>query len=735
MVALLAGRSRTRVAALAVALVAPSAGSQGVAALDTMSARAVAESLAVLSQLEQRTRADRRDHAAFHRRGRVAFILSERARRPAPPAGISHDGLWRTAISSMQQAIRLAPDSARYYLDAGYFYFAQRDNASRATARAYFEQAERVARSIGAAGASVLVTALLEVGRGHQMSAAKSAEAKMLLADSAYAEAYRLAPTDPRTFYYYVTSLARRGVWRELAGLAESHVQRQPEHAWAWLTLGLGLQRQRKTHEAREAFDEGLSRLRPAERDRLFTIERILRPSEAVEYATADSARRALIARVAWLRDDPLWSRDDEDLQVEFYARVTHAELLWSVSERALTALTTAPGNNLVRYGLGPARPATGDVPMDPFPHAWELNVPDGFLDGSSDLFAASRAEFGLPDGARIRPWPGQVGPARPNTSVAAALAAVGGPRLQPPTTLSDPATISADALALAEQRPTSWSNILLTRVDSLPVQVVRFRGGTDSIDVFIASEAQVDRIRTAAAGNVRARADFWLLGIDVESGMRDSVDLFGVGALRWVRRVEPGTYLYRIEATADGSLRAARASALVNLTPDSARGMPTRGFGLSDLWLGSNATPRGTPRRWRDFSVTPLLAPIDSGGSATLIWETYETAADGDAAKYGVTFEIRSADTLTNRAGRVAARIVGSLAGTLGITQSDNEQGTIFSFEREVRHASALVEYVTLELGETPPGQYLVTLTVVDRVTGRVAARTARIAIRGAGG
>jgi hypothetical protein len=79
--------------------------------------------------------------------------------------------------------------------------------------------------------------------------------------------------------------------------------------------------------------------------------------------------------------------------------------------------------------------------------------------------------------------------------------------------------------------------------------------------------------------------------------------------------------------------------------------------------------------------------------------------------------------------AGRIAARIVGGVAGAVGIDRTDDRIAV--RFDRAVPHAAAVADHVTIDLGETPRGTYRLTLEVTDTVTGRVASRTATLVIR----
>jgi hypothetical protein len=52
------------------------------------------------------------------------------------------------------------------------------------------------------------------------------------------------------------------------------------------------------------------------------------------------------------------------------------------------------------------------------------------------------------------------------------------------------------------------------------------------------------------------------------------------------------------------------------------------------------------------------------------------------------------------------------------------------FSYDRTTGYAPVILDEVTLSLGGTPPGSYLLTVDVSDGVTGRTTTRTTRIVI-----
>jgi hypothetical protein len=54
-----------------------------------------------------------------------------------------------------------------------------------------------------------------------------------------------------------------------------------------------------------------------------------------------------------------------------------------------------------------------------------------------------------------------------------------------------------------------------------------------------------------------------------------------------------------------------------------------------------------------------------------------------------------------------------------------------IVRFDRVAPHAAVVPDQVRLDLGETPPGRYTLTVEVTDSVTGRKDSRTVPLLIR----
>jgi len=198
-------------------------------------------------------------------------------------------------------------------------------------------------------------------------------------------------------------------------------------------------------------------------------------------------------------------------------------------------------------------------------------------------------------------------------------------------------------------------------------------------------------------------------------------------GVQTFINRVAAGSYLYRIEASAEASNRGARASAAIGAAADSVTGFPTRGFGMSDVLVASKATSRAAaPVRWRDLEVSPLVGPADSTADLALVWENYELGDDAGIARYTVTVTM---ERLQSAAGRVAAQITGALAARVGVDRTESR--VTLTFDRELPHAAILLENVTLSLGETPSGSYQLTIEIADQVTQRTMTRTTALVVR----
>jgi hypothetical protein len=206
----------------------------------------------------------------------------------------------------------------------------------------------------------------------------------------------------------------------------------------------------------------------------------------------------------------------------------------------------------------------------------------------------------------------------------------------------------------------------------------------------------------------------------------RDSTAVVSSDVSTFTRRIGAGNYTFRVETGAEGSLLAARASGTIAGNPDPTSGFPLRGFGMSDVLLATEIGARTGPTpRWNNLGMSPLLGPLPRDSELGLVWENYEFGERDGAASYHVVVTIQRERA---RAGRIAAQMIRTLGGAVGRDASPDK--VTFRYDRTAPHAAAILDEVTLSLGGTPPGSYLLTVDVSDEVSGRTTSRTSRIVI-----
>jgi hypothetical protein len=198
-----------------------------------------------------------------------------------------------------------------------------------------------------------------------------------------------------------------------------------------------------------------------------------------------------------------------------------------------------------------------------------------------------------------------------------------------------------------------------------------------------------------------------------------------------WARTVPAGTYAYRAEVTSDAAMIAGRSGEWVvvdgSAGASDTREFALRGFGMSDVLLGTSGEPRGVPRRWYDVEVAPGGGTIPLNGDIALLWENYDLGSRDGSARYDVTVTVqREYALLVNR---IRARVVGGAATLLGVDRVEGR--VVIRFERDVAHAPALVDHVILSMDGVPSGDYELTIQVTDRISGRSASRVTRVSVR----
>jgi hypothetical protein len=191
-----------------------------------------------------------------------------------------------------------------------------------------------------------------------------------------------------------------------------------------------------------------------------------------------------------------------------------------------------------------------------------------------------------------------------------------------------------------------------------------------------------------------------------------------------WHERIARGTFLYRVEALQPDAMRGARGASRIELTGE-------RGFGMSDLLVAAAVVPRAgvTPERWSDFDITPSFGRVRRGRSFSLLWETYGlTPRDGSDA-YDVSLTV-SRPNISGGLGGFVARIVGGVAGAIGLSSRGGADSVALAFPRRIPAREAAVDYVTLDMANAPAGTYRLDLSITDKNSTRRVTRQSTITV-----
>ncbi len=761
-----------RVGAIAIAVVFSSECvlAQAPRGADTLSARAVADSQAVLRTLDDAVRANQKDAAAWFHRGMVAWALGARADAKPPIRGLDATRLRRLADTSLRIAVELEPKRVEFQLSAGMFFRLSPEASVRLAAVKFIDAAVAAARASN--DKALLGRTTLEAGRIHWLrydsdvgqmplgvcqpppsldsariirpnpmddvrviylpteialkmihnglqdcprAASSVGGGDYERAEALFREAYGAAPADGRVFRHLAMLLAEKNRWRELASVARDRVIRQPDDGWAWLDLALAQHRAGSSDRGKAQFDTALVRLDPAERGRLFAFQRLLGRPDSTAYAKASTQARSEWERSFWTTADPLWSREGNDPRTEFLARITFAELRWTVDELGVRGADSDRGEAHIRYGP-PDRivatngcnspsldPCAARVPrIDTTTLETHWGGPDrmtAFLPQRSDIVTYWDYDNGL----TLVFWGAP-------TYGTAHFPLPDGPHIE----------------RAIELRPSAFDNVVAEKILEMPLGVTRFRAPGDSVDLLILAQAPVAAVREVTT-NAVVRADTWLLGKNGAGDFRDSVTIGAAGVERGVYRVRPAQYLYRVEATAPGTMVAGRATRWITADRDTVTGFALHGFGMSDVLLATAAQPANrVPIRWRDFNVAPVLGAVPRRQTVEVIWENYELGARSGQTQYSVAITLQRQ---RSAAGRIAASIVGIAASAIGVDRTADR--LTLKFDRAGPAApGAFVDRVSIALGDTPAGDYRLTLEVTDKVSGRKATSASSITI-----
>lgn len=708
----------------------PDAGEQALVLAAADSLLATGDSAQALVLLDSAVHRWPRHASAWHRRGMLAWEMTRGYRQAAYIKDRNVIRRLDMADTSLRIAAALAPDSARFTLNLGRFaydYGGTMRIAAEDFLRKALDVSERQNDSIVAADAADQLGMLF--WRRYETAAHRVLGAlpdRVVLLDPPRLDDYigsfvQRLPDDnrpgepdyrkavdlfehavavnpvalpPRQHLYM--ALAEQGRWSELLGASDSALKRAPWDAWAWLGRGLASHRLNRSDDGAAAFDSALSYLAPADRERYTRLSRLLSRSArsdargltAEKYDGWSPAERAELNRIYWTLADPLALTPANEHRVEFYARLTFADLRWSVAEMGLRGADTDRGEVYVRYG-----------PPDDIL---------AFKEGSSDVLVVWRYRSGEAFLFRQQPASG---------------------------TATFHYDLAEDARRIQERVPARWNNIVLAmRVDSIPSQATRFRAGrgTDSLDYVVFAALPVDTLVGGldveeAPIDVGFRAYDARARVVASDSSRETVQVspsdLGTRMRSWRVRLPATAQVWRVEAVQPVSQRAARTIGMI--AADTARGLA-----MSDVLVAASVQPRDgvSAARWSDLLLEPSVGTFARGAPVALVWETYGLTPDEQGRsryRVGISLEKVRRDGPLG----IVARVMSGAGQLVGLTARGS--GTVsFEFERTASGGPAAVDYLTLDLGDAPSGEWRATVEVTDQVTGRAARGTRTITI-----
>ena len=693
-------------------------------------AQTAPDSATMLRQLDEAVRANPDDHAAWYRRGMLAWAIARAQRRVADVEPATGPSLLQVAESSLQRAAKLDEDEPRYLIELGRFRWSSTASMTRRRAGGMYERALSMARkqhdstamAEGLAALGVIAWRRYEgvadrhiysaifkdpdgeglidderaiayfVENASKLTASKhwSGQREYDVAWKLFDQALAADPGNRRARAGRYTMLVDRQRWEEARHEAMLHLRSAPRDPLSWLTRGLAAHQLRAEDEATVAFDSALAWLPPHERERLDALGRVLSPRDGREHAKLPASERMMSERLYWLMSDPLWLTRANEHRLEYLSRVTAAELRWSVEEFDLRGADTDRGDLLVRYG---PPPAVISFPPDPdLTQEMRIRLLWWYTEGVAFIF-------------RMIPGYGV-------------------------------ANIHADyeryVRALRDTIPVSWANLGVERaIDTIPLQAVRFRGAGDSTDVLVMADIPADSlVRGLDLARVALQVGLNIFNWRAERIARDSIrEVIDVAHAEvvttraWRKRLPPGVYLYRVEALQPDALRGARATSRLELVASD-------GFGMSDVLAARTIEPKAGAAlsRWSEFRVLPMTGVLRRTEPLALLWETYALAADSGVSRYRVSITIEQ----RGRAGalaRLGAAIIGGVRSAVGRSSRGDGRVTL-TYDRDIPASPIALDYLTVDASGLERGSYTVTVEVEDLVAKRRVARSSGLTI-----
>lgn len=521
-----------------------------------------------------------------------------------------------------------------------------------------------------------------------------------LEAEEYFRRALRARPDDPASVLPLLDLLYDQRRYDEMLALIRGTIASHPAGAVATsprvhLAEGLAAFRLQRLADADAAFNRGIALMLPGDRDELLDLGRILRRGDSVRVAGLAADVRARTDSAYWEANDPLLATPENEARLEFLSRMAYADLHFTDEDMRQAGWRTDRAMILARYGEPPV-----------------------VATFSPQLNADARDALGRV----ITVW------YYPRPEVEFVFSG-------PPA--FNYASFAGNYRDYAEERreiaPFGLDNLpLALRVDTIPVQVARFRGATSrETELVVASavpagtlyaDAPVDRsslqlsLRAGPAGAMRLqRTDTIAVQLPAPRAVSRTV---AIPMLADDLRAR----LEAIDPSLDGAVARAQVD-LPALRTDSTT--LARALVSSDLLIARRIPSPPRVVRWPQLRLEPLgdlrLAQRDT---FSVYWELYglQPGANGR-----LDYEVQVSVTILalDRGPDPIIRFFGGVSDLVGLSPVGDDRLSM-RFTRDEAAPTGpddrQPELITLGLGTSPAGRYRLTVTVTDRRTARTA-------------
>lgn len=450
------------------------------------------------------------------------------------------------------------------------------------------------------------------------------------------------------------------------------------------MAAGLAAYKRGRLAEADRLYEHALALYSPALRAELTGIGNILRKGDSVRVAGLSTSDRLRTESAFWEAADPMLATPENEARLEFLSRIAFSDLFFTDAETNQVGLRTDRGLIVARYGEAPV---------------------------IATFAPSSDADAGDAIGQVITVW------FYPRTETQFVF-------YGPPAINS--ARFAGNYRDFADERrelsPFLVDNVpMALAVDSLPTQIVRFRGRSaretellvaTSVDApHLYRDAEIDR------GALEISVRFGPASrLPVTASDTIAVALPALQRVRylWTGRVNAGDYRLRVEAR-DPAVNAVMARAHSDA---SMRAFDASQLEMSDLLIADGIdVPESTQQRWQALKLAPrgrlVMAPRDT---FSLYWEVYGLSPDAERRTHfdvDVQVSILSLDRGTDP----VARFLGGVADLVGLSAvGDTQLGLRYQRTEPLDASDRVPQLVTLGLGTAPPGRYQLSVRITDR-------------------